>query len=611
MTLQPWKTLSRINDRYTGTGNADVVRYDAFHREQAAEYYEQLRQGRAYEAGDSNQVLSTDVLVLVETNNRTFHYKFNVCPTVIEARCDRLEMTGLKFAVPGDESGDMGASIARAIDKIRRLNRADETDYETYYNAARDGVSYWVLDFDADTNRPVFALHEQYDGYDGIECVHANDKLERAMKFWSEIADQSTGTRRERLNIYVDNAIYMLHRTVAKTGENRAVVAWVPYIDAPHDIVRQETIGGQPYKVAIRWFTHDRTESGTPLGIPVIPYKHGNGDWGRSVLENLVPDMQDTLNASLADKRIAEMLGAVAPVYVGGWAPTEDDAQKVLAGQTKYMEGSEEGYSFFQPQPENIQQFIESVNANLRLIATDTKTPLPMLNPSGHVMAEGTLQQQEAGLLAVVKRLQIQFGNAHEDAARMMCRLDIVFNDVSEIQTALVGNSDPASVGQALQILQDVDISAEWKDAQTRNEAQDIQNAQALRQMGVPLTLLAKRIDLTPEQLEQVPLADSAFNIEQLLTTLGLLGDNPGYLKRYMVLRAMGLSDDEIAFLQAQQDTTDAAILSAALAELEDGVSNGQISITSSNGTSGEPTAIGRPQTALVEGTEGGATDDG
>lgn len=106
-------------------------------------------------------------------------------------------------------------------------------------------------------------------------------------------------------------------------------------------------------------------------------------------------------------------------------------------------------------------------------IARISSTPLSRFQVSGQVAAEGTLKQQEAGLIAKVEHKQVTFGNAWEDAMRLAIRLQNTFG--------------------AARYPADLPLSTLWSPAATRSERDHLETLLLKAQLGVPAeTLLAE-----------------------------------------------------------------------------------------------------------------------
>jgi hypothetical protein len=86
------------------------------------------------------------------------------------------------------------------------------------------------------------------------------------------------------------------------------------------------------------------------------------------------------------------------------------------------------------------------------------------------VAAEGTLKQQEAGLISKVEDRQITFGDAWEDALRLAIRLQNTFGAARYDELTPV------------EIL--------WQPAAPRSELEHLQTLLLKAQLGVPMTIL-------------------------------------------------------------------------------------------------------------------------
>jgi hypothetical protein len=98
--------------------------------------------------------------------------------------------------------------------------------------------------------------------------------------------------------------------------------------------------------------------------------------------------------------------------------------------------------------------------------------------------AEGAEKQREAGLVARARDRQVSFGNAYEDMMAIARRLHNAF-----------GNGEKLDEEQS--------ISAQWKDAQTRNEKELLETLILKAQLLVPQEQLWREMGYDAEQIEE------------------------------------------------------------------------------------------------------------
>jgi len=96
-----------------------------------------------------------------------------------------------------------------------------------------------------------------------------------------------------------------------------------------------------------------------------------------------------------------------------------------------------------------------------------SRTPVSYFQVSGQRPAEGTLKQEESGLVGKARTRQVSLGNAWEDALGLGRRLWNTF-------------------GTGPTLDETVPISTVWKDAETRNDQLLLETLKIKSELGVP-----------------------------------------------------------------------------------------------------------------------------
>lgn len=483
-----------------------------------AAYIEDIKKFRRYAEGDTPDVISQKQKELILGNDffgtatprRTFsanrpkdlHYKINVCDLIVSTEADRLNVRNIEIVAP---SAQRSQDLTRLVRRWRKQSRMDLQDKGLYYAACRDADAYLIVEYDARLGRPVITMNKAFDGETGADMIYLDNNPMKplyATKRWVDEQITSTGERIQRLNIYLPDRVLKLVMGQSGPDNKTQHAGWRPYTDEGEiDEVGEYTLNGFTFEAGIMWWTTTQDADGEPMGLPVFHFPHNpNGEaYGRSTLADVVPDLQDRLNRSAAALEYANLFAGFNVPWITGYRPPKPDETpnkntesrrrvEAIPGMVMYLEDSEATVG--QLAATDLRQLIEAKEACFRDIATLSKTPLPMLNPTGQISAEGTLQQQEAPLVVKVENAQTAFGNVHEDVARYMLKLEVVLGQ-------------PSLVGLTLREIDDLEINCEWKDAKTRNEQAEITNAQTKREMGVPDEQLWSEIGYSPDQIEK------------------------------------------------------------------------------------------------------------
>lgn len=351
----------------------------------------------------------------------------NYCRLVADAVVERLRVSG--FTAGQAQTGAW-------IREYWRLARLDALSTAVHRAALRDGETFLLADYDPLADRPRFTLQPADDGKGGLTLYRdAEGQPALAVKRWS------AGKGIRRMNLYYPDRI----EKYIHTSDS---VAWIPF---PAE--------GEAWPLP--WVN----AMGEPLGLPMIPFRAR--DDGSSELQDVIP-LQDALNKTLLDL-ITVADSHAFPLYVARGFHVPKDFVLGPGTLVQIPQGSENG-ELSVLAGAAVSNFIDMMEHLVLQIARVSSTPLSRLQASGQIAAEGTLKQQEAGLIAKVEHKQILFGDAWEDALRLALRLQNAFGVVR------------LDEGTAIETL--------WSPAATRSESEHLQMLLLKAQLGVPLETL-------------------------------------------------------------------------------------------------------------------------
>ena len=345
-------------------------------------------------------------------------FTVNFCQLIVDSLVERLEVTGF---TTGDDATD------ETLWEWWQQNRMDAMQRLVHTYTARDGWSFVIVDYDNEADRPRFNVHEAWDGNEGVKA-HWSGKpglstMLFASKRWREEFDADG-----KIKIRVRRTLYYPDRVEKYvTGSGPASEAgWVPYKD--------EDNGTWP----LPWVDAD----GKPLGVAVIPFL--NRGTGVSELQQVLP-VQVALNKTVVDIIAAADVSGF-PIYTktGGKALATVD---VFPGAL--WQDTNPDAKFGQLPAADLSPIIAAFDKFVQTLAIITRRPLSMF--TGDNVSGESLKQREAGIVAQAKAATVLFGNAWEDCLYMGVKLARTFGSVSEIAD-------------------DVNISTQWADVETRNE---------------------------------------------------------------------------------------------------------------------------------------------
>jgi hypothetical protein len=243
------------------------------------------------------------------------------------------------------------------------------------------------------------------------------------------------------MNLYFPNRIEKyISKSEAADGR------WLPYEDDETDKIDQGHIG----LAGINWWTDNGTETGKPLGVPIVHFKHNDtGDsFGTSHLAKVMP-VQDALNKTMIDLlgvMDTEAFGLLVGTGTDAWANVKVGPGAIAAVNMKSSDADLKRLTGTSP-----TGVLAAYNALVVEIARISGTPMSYFQTGGQVAAEGTMKQQEIALISQVKKSQTDFGNAWEDCMNIARRLSNAFSSDAEMDT------DPL-------------IETIWEQAETRND---------------------------------------------------------------------------------------------------------------------------------------------
>lgn len=401
----------------------------------------------------------------------------NLCAPIVDTLCERLEVTGFNVskrkepgvtpapAMQGDLSQDNStpedtAVIADILDGWWQANRMDGKQGWVHSAAAKDSVSFVIVEYDQDEGRPCIENDYAYDGNSGVK-VHMKPgtyhKVAYATKRWREKDLQ--GDTLQRLNMYFPNRIeYWMSRSPEKRTYKEAL--WEPCepdADDGQKLVNMKDEAGNAYQACVAWNTNTGDMAGEPLGVPVIPFINKDDGTGRGIseLSNAIV-INDGVNKTYLDLLAAAdtagfkmswtdgILPEDVKVYPGAMIPVVPNE-----GQTSAQIG--------EIPPGDLAQLIAALNNQIAILSGITGTPQSRFTPAAVRPSEGTQKQDESALLAKVKDRQKTWGNSWEDVMTMCLKLERAFGS------------------QAIPDTDGLTISTTWADAETRNEREHVE----------------------------------------------------------------------------------------------------------------------------------------
>ena len=451
MTDSTLSTLSGLFQKSTDL--VGRVSWDAW-RVETSLRAAQVKLYRDYMDGEHRAKLTAEMKELLRLENTTAledvsPFNLNHMDNIVQRLVDRLEVTGIE--------ADTDAATEWIQDALD-ANRFDGLQLTVHDAACGDGDTYLMIGFDAETDMPIFTQEDAYDGIEGVILIYGADGRTpaAAVKIWKEsIDDNGKLSASARVNVYYDNRI---EKYVTRNGG-----ALERYLDAPGD--------EWPY----RWVD----SAGKPLGVPIVHFANRsrkNSAFGRSELSDAIP-VQDAVNRVMTSMVLSAELTAFQIRVAKGFTPpagitpgmfitinpggTTQSGNKVTVDPAMAPYLNAMGVDVLETA--DLAPYLDVQKFLIDQVYEITRTPRSGAADSS---ASGeALKQRDSDLVGKAKRCFIGFGNSWENAVTFAAKLQNVFGR----------RKAPAFTR----------VTAQWRDAEVRNNAEVIDNAVKLAKAGM------------------------------------------------------------------------------------------------------------------------------
>jgi hypothetical protein len=367
----------------------------------------------------------------------------NWCQLVVDASVERLSVVGFRFG-PEDEDADTDAW------DLWQANYLDADSTLAHTEACMSGVAYVLVvpnEDDPDTPRITVESPTQL-----ITLNAPDDRRKRlaALKRWHELDGTS------RAVLYTPDAFYRFARSKgrktwqadgAAIANKAGVVPCVPMLNTP-------TMQG--------------------FGISDL---------------NVVIPLQDAVNKLLADMLVNSEYVAFPQRFATGLEiPTDPetgrplDRERFLSSVSRLWVAEDPNVKFGQLSESDGSGYVRQMETLIQHVAAQTRTPPHyLLGQSGAFPSGESLKATETGLVAKVKRKQVNYGETWEEAMRLafLYRGDTVRGAAANAETL-------------------------WADPESRSEGELVDALIKLQSIGYPLEVLWAMHGESPQQIDRM-----------------------------------------------------------------------------------------------------------
>jgi hypothetical protein len=411
-----------------------------------------------------------------------FRYVENFCETIVDALALQLQLNSVVA-----ESD----AFSQWQDQVWQHNRFDDLQGVVHTQTPMKGDSYVIVDWCQDTSLPRFTFNRPElvkPVYDELGAMMVAAKTWREAK---RAQTNPTGLPVRRLNLYFEDRVEKWFTTTAiDTNKSEQQAIWAPHRD----------LDDQAWPVP--WV--DAT--GAPLGVAVVHFRNKpkGRDFGKSELHNVIPQ-QNFLTKTLVD--LAETLD-----YQGAaqrWATGVSEGTFTSAAGTVWTSKNENA-RFGQFEPANPTGVLEAIEQTLRRMAARSQTPLHQLMTGGNHPSGETLKAARKPLVDKTIDRQTSYGGVWVDAHILAMRLQELH--------------DPSFT-----VPDDLLLEASWESADTKDEKNDTDVAEAKARLGVSKYTLLSEMGYDPEQEQERRQTEAAAASAAMVDAFNRgAGANPG-----------------------------------------------------------------------------------
>ena len=373
----------------------------------------------------------------------------NWCEVVVDSSLERLGVQGFRFGATDDYKGDDAAW------SIWQANYLDADSNAAHLEAIKSGTAFVIVD---GGDPPRITVESPYEVTVAIEPGNRRRRV-AALKRWRDEGDHVHAT------VYLPEGAY---RFVTK---------------APVTAGEQE----------IEWLADEPAQVPNPFGsiVPVLPLRNNPTmiGGGRSDLLPVI-DVQNAINKLVTDMVVASEYAAFRQRWATGVEiprdPTTGDPDRAAVGRflssvSRAWVVEDEKATFGDFNVTDLGNYVRAVEMLIQHLAAQTRTPPHYLTAGlGQWPSGDSLKASETGLVAKVRRKQLNFAETWEEAMRL----------------AFMATGDQERARAT-------DAEVIWQDPEYRTEGERVDALVKMRTLGVPLEALWSKWGATPQEINR------------------------------------------------------------------------------------------------------------
>lgn len=404
-------------------------------------------------------------------------FRDNLCPPVVNALTDRVQLTGWS-------SAGAGSAAANAANTTWDNNRQGRSG-QVHLGAARDGDSFELV-WPAADSTPRFwpqdagRMAVEYDDEDDPE------RIVRAAKLWQR------GDKRWRCNIYSHQELGAGDMGLAPGLIER----WVT-------LRKSDDLDG--LEKPAKWGPWTEDDEGPevvhPWGVPVFHFPNDSvvGQLGRSELHDVVP-LQDALNKTIADLLVSgEFVALPQRVLIG----VEKEIDPVTGAERPITPGADRVWRITNPNGKveefaaaDLTKFVTVADSFRLEICRTSGTPLP------DMMLQGSVSQLSGEAFGHLE------GRANKKAADRIQEWTPVHLEAMRLACRMAGVTDEADLAL---------LRPTWEPVGTVSEKDELANAAAKLAVGYSHAQVLRELGHTDPEVRKI--------LDERTAEAGALGD--------------------------------------------------------------------------------------
>lgn len=489
--------------------------------DEESEYQQDIQQARDYDDGRQSVALTDRLRQFLGGSTATTtedwkRLRLNICRIILAAVVDRLIVANFDTdEVPQAQAtiDDQGQPTTKLIKRAAswawltwQRNRMDAKQRRVHESALRDSESFVIVDWDNEAKRARFTPHLRFvdvsttahaDVGEGCRAFYRNDDPDQDLLFvtkrWTEITHTEGGTRitKQRLTVYLPGEIrkYIGFPGAWRHMWDGSVTArqgggWEARVDGT--LISLETFTTQDAAWAyvahrierndLPWPILWADKKGMPLGIPVAHFRSSAGMEAKEAWP-----IQNAINKAFVDLMTESDMAAFRILIAFGWKPVDSAGNPITFAPGQII-GTEKAGATAQVVPGgDLSQFLNLIESLVLWAAQVTDTPVSRFITTKQVSSEGSQKEQGGALLTKTRNRQGELGNGWEHAMFIALRLENTFGQ---------GGLDEAAF-----------LQTQWEPLEARDESAELDMALKRQSLGMPVSLIAQALGLSPEQV--------------------------------------------------------------------------------------------------------------